>query len=155
MINKVKINKYKSIVIFLIRLFIGSLFFLSGTLKLFEINKFNIIVAKFNIIPINLVPIFSIALILSEIICGLFLIIGIYIKISSYVLILMNISFIIAISINIIRGNIIDCGCFGRLFSEKIGWRLLFRDFILLGLLLCILSEKKFIYSIQKSFKSK
>jgi uncharacterized membrane protein YphA (DoxX/SURF4 family) len=66
-----------------------------------------------------------------ELLCGVFLISGIAIRGSSFLISGMLILFIILISITLIGGKKIDCGCFGFL-SHTVDWSLLVQDLILL-----------------------
>jgi len=48
--------------------------------------------------------------------------------------VLLTISFTAAAAINLARGRQLDCGCMGKLTTDRAGWPLLFRNMILIGL---------------------
>ena len=62
-----------------------------------------------------------------ELICGLFLVIGLVTRAASFTIGAMLLGFTAAILINIIRGSNISCGCFDSV-GPQIGWWEVFRD---------------------------
>jgi uncharacterized membrane protein YphA (DoxX/SURF4 family) len=77
-----------------------------------------------------------------ELLCGVALILGIWPRAARNLIALMLIVFIVAISINLFRGNAIDCGCFnvadaGKTYEQRLSDMKLdiFRD---LGMLLLV-----------------
>jgi putative oxidoreductase len=77
-----------------------------------------------------------------EMIAGLCLILGVWVKPARWITGAMLVLFMIAISINLARGNAIDCGCFdtsaaNKTYDERIAdmWFVLIRD---TGMLLMI-----------------
>jgi hypothetical protein len=57
---------------------------------------------------------------------------GFFARWASLAVTLMLLSFLFAMSIAIRRGYHLDCGCFGLLYREPIGWPTLARDSVLL-----------------------
>ena len=118
------------------RLFVGGIFVLSGILKLMEpTEEFIAQVTNYQFLPEVLITPFATILPFVELIFGLFLIIGLYHRISSTLLGLSLLSFIIALSWTLFQGiSLADCGCFGGKipFLEASQGELVFRDIILL-----------------------
>lgn len=102
----------------IIRILIGTLFVFSGLLKYSDLASFNETIEAFRIIPSrysSIIYFFTISIPSIEIICGIALICNHFRKKMCMILLVLMIIFTIAVSIDIHRGIIIDCGCFGIL----------------------------------------
>lgn len=64
-----------------------------------------------------------------ELFCGLFLIIGLFLQASSFLLSVLLFCFLILVGTTILRGVNIDYGCFGAL-SLKTNYKLFFTDLL-------------------------
>lgn len=81
-----------------------------------------------------------------ELITGVFLIIGFFVKESALLGSIMMGIFIAAIIISLARGLNIDCGCFGTVDGSKVGISKLIEDFIiLLGFIWITLNGSSFL----------
>ncbi len=90
----------------------------------------------YGLFPGMLINLIAITLPFFELVSGVALVAGIYPRSASFIINSMLVLFMIALSINLIRGHEFDCGCFS---SEQIGYTSsagleLGRDIILLGL---------------------
>lgn len=117
-------------------------------MKSFDINTFSRSIAQFKIIPYYLNGLTAIIIPSVEIVCGIALILNIFritiIKESGiYVLLLMMSFFTLGIAINLIKGNIFDCNCFGalNLFSKISIEKIFFNLFIMILLFLLVKKE--------------
>jgi uncharacterized membrane protein YphA (DoxX/SURF4 family) len=138
----------KQYISFTIRLFLGSLFIISGISKILDINYTKLAIQNFDIIPISWIPFFAYLLLLTETLLGLVLILGLNIKISSFSIIILLSMFSIAVFQNLIRGESFDCGCFQLLFKDKISIITILRNFLLSILALLLIYEKKHIFTV-------
>ncbi|MDW7762088.1 MAG: rhodanese-like domain-containing protein [Acidobacteriota bacterium] len=79
-----------------------------------------------------------------EAVCGIFLLVGIFRMAASLLLVPLVLSFTFAILINLMQGNIFDCGCFGPLqFFTKISHgKIFFNIALIIGLLLIVIKER-------------
>jgi putative oxidoreductase len=116
------------------RMVLGLTFLYASLDKIAYPQNFSQIVYNYKILPSFVVNIFAITLPWVELICGLFLIGGIFLESSSLLILILLAVFTIATSFNVfIRGIDIQCGCFtASLAAKKQGAELLFRDVILL-----------------------
>lgn len=97
-------------------------------------------VYNYRIVPSALINIMALTMPWIELLCGLALILGIWKEAARTIVAAMLVVFIVAISINLARNNVIDCGCFdvsaaGKTREERLAdmhW-VIFRD---LGMLL-------------------
>lgn len=93
------------------RLFIGFIFIYAGTEKILNPADFAQTVDNYKIVPFPLVNFFAILLPWVEVLAGIFLILGLFIRGSSLIFLVLLFIFSLAISVNIIRGVDISCGC--------------------------------------------
>jgi uncharacterized membrane protein YphA (DoxX/SURF4 family) len=128
---------FHPVVHLLLRIVLGGLFIVSGTLKLLAPRaEFIAIVHQYEILPESLGILYGTLLPWVEVLVGLFLVVGLYLRWSLAVTGLLLASFIIAIIVNLIRGRTIaDCGCFGN--AQFLGSSLeeiLWRDIVLVAM---------------------
>ena len=134
--NNLKTIFYSKWIELVIRWLFGMTFIYASYHKILEPAHFAKIIYGYYLFPeisINLIAIFLPYL---EFVCGIALMLGIYPRSALLILQLLLFSFIVALSINWIRGHNFDCGCFS--FGEPgYGYsvlQLLVRDVIYFGL---------------------
>lgn len=113
------------------RLVVGGVFIWAGLLKIMDPLEFAQNVANYRVFPRDLS--FFIALVLPwlEVLCGILVIFGIFRSASSLLLSGLLGIFLILITVTILRGLDVDCGCFGSM-GRHVDFRLLFTDIVLL-----------------------
>ncbi len=134
----------KGLLLFLVEVLLGILFIYSGYTKLNNIFEFALTVAKYGILPLKIINIFSLILPFLEIFSGLFLITGFLREGAYFSLIFLIFIFTVAILYVIINGKLFECGCFeifGR--ESKTGFIALLRNLIIFSLLLVGLNFRK------------
>ena len=124
-----------------LRLMLGALFILSGYEKLIDLKFFGLVIAEYQILPSLLIPAVALLVSLCELLCGIMLLLDLFSRISSSVMLCMMAIFIAAITNNLIRGLDHDCGCFEFLaqwygLKEEIGIGPIVRDIMFFILLL-------------------
>ena len=79
------------------------------------------------------------------------LFLGWQVRWGAFTILLMLLSFAVAVSIVMVRGQNLSCSCFGLLYQERVGWHTLVRDvmLIVLGSLVFVVEDGSF--SIIKS----
>jgi uncharacterized membrane protein YphA (DoxX/SURF4 family) len=116
------------------RFILGGLFIYASISKIVHPFAFAKIIYNYKLLPDILIYISAITLPWVEMISGLFLVAGIFKRTAAIILFSLLFVFIIAISINLIRGLNFDCGCFTTVITEKgsdpVG--LLIRDILML-----------------------
>jgi len=112
-----------------IRWFIGITFIYASIHKISDPASFAKVIYGYGLFPAISINIIAIVLPFVELVSGIFLVSGIYPRSAALIVNFMLLSFIIAISINLLRGYEFDCGCFstGRVTPAK---ELLIRDII-------------------------
>jgi len=112
------------VLVLILRIFITYIFIVSGLSKIKNPNHFLMAVNSYQILPSFLIAPFSNTLPWVELILGIAVGVGFYIRISTVLLIFLLFLFAIALIINLIRGRKIDCGCFGEKNPQHINWNL-------------------------------
>ena len=121
------------------RLTFGAIFIYASLDKIAHPDQFARIVYNYHLLPGSLVNVFALILPVSELMAGVFLILGIFYTGSRNYLILLMFVFLVAIGINLFRGINLECGCFSVSSKAKsVGLQLILRDLLYLfpGLLL-------------------
>ena len=97
---------------FILRIVVGIIFIWASYNKVLDPSGFAIIIQNYKILPAWLINPAAIILPWIEILCGLFLVTGFFVKGSLLIVNLLMLIFAAAITINIYRGIDINCGCF-------------------------------------------
>ena len=95
-----------------VQLALGAIFVAAAVPKIIDPPSFAHMIYNYRILPGGLINISSLVMPWAELLCGLALILGVWRKAALSIIGTMLVVFIIAISINLARGNAIDCGCF-------------------------------------------
>ena len=106
----------------LLRLVLGALLLLAGVTKLADRSAFRAAVSEYQLLPSRLEGPFATALPLLETTLGALLLLGLGTAFAAALAAPLFLTFGIAIGLNMVRGRVFDCHCFGALQSEGIGW---------------------------------
>ncbi|MFH0853002.1 MAG: MauE/DoxX family redox-associated membrane protein [bacterium] len=139
-------HRFKLLVVLEIvsRVLIGGLFIYAAIGKLLEPREeFEAVIRTYEILPDSFVSLFAMALPWFELLAGLFMVIGLWSRLAALGIGLVLVSFIIAIGVNIARGNEIDCGCFGTFSIGNTPRETLLKDVGLLALTVLLASRKR------------
>ncbi|MBT8378231.1 MAG: DoxX family membrane protein [Ignavibacteria bacterium] len=141
--NKILNNSFLLLVA---RLVLGFVFIFAAVSKAAEPESFAQVIANYKLLPDFLINICAIVLPWIELCAGLLLLFGISVKENSVILSTLLIIFIAAISISLLRGLDIECGCFGTVDGAKVGLIKILENIglLLLGLLLLKFDSIKF-----------
>ena len=119
--------------VLLCRIILGTVFIYASIDKIFNPEAFAAIISNYKLLPDFFIYTPALFLPWIELVAGSFLIAGIFVRGSSFLLNGLLIVFILAITINLIRGLSFDCGCFSTLSGTGSNvYYLLFRDLLLL-----------------------
>ncbi|MEZ5359117.1 MAG: MauE/DoxX family redox-associated membrane protein [Candidatus Zixiibacteriota bacterium] len=130
----------------LCRITFGIIFIYASLDKIAAPDQFARVVYNYHLVPGSLINLFALILPMSELIAGIFLIFGVLYKGARNYLVLLMLIFIIAISINVLRGVNLECGCFSVSSKAKShGLGLIGRDILMLlpGLVLLFSRSRK------------
>ena len=117
-----------------IRVVLGLVFLLYGLDKISQPDVFAKSIANYRLLPAVFINLMAVVLPWIEVLCGLLLISGQWIRSAALVSGFLLVVFVIAVSITLVRGLDIHCGCFNTNAGRKVGMRLLGEDLLLLGM---------------------
>ncbi len=104
---------------------LGLFFVVAALPKLVDPPSFAHMVYNYRLVPGAFVNLMALAMPWLELLTGLALILGIWTRTSAGLVGALLLVFILAISVNLVRGNAIDCGCFDMAEANKtVGERL-------------------------------
>jgi putative oxidoreductase len=108
-----------------VQLALGVIFIVAALPKLLDPPSFAHMIYNYRLVPGGVINLAALIMPWLEILCGLALVIGVWTRPARDLIALMLIFFIVAISINIFRGNAIDCGCFnvadaGKTYEQRL-----------------------------------
>ena len=120
-------SEYLSLIL---RLVVGIIFIYASMTKIPYPAEFAKNVEAYRLFPFWSINVIAVFLPWMEMICGIFLIIGLMTRASAAVLAVLTAGFTISLTINVVRGSPISCGCFDSV-GAQIGWYDVIRDFVL------------------------
>jgi putative oxidoreductase len=125
------------------RLLLGSIFIYAAILKMDSPQDFADNIAAFRLLPDSIVNLFALGLPLFELACGLFVLTGLFLRIGLLGILSLLALFMGALTLALLRGLSIDCGCFGALgWLGSNPWVALFRDAVLLGVAVFVYRQR-------------
>jgi putative oxidoreductase len=118
-----------------VQIALGAIFVAAALPKIVDPPSFAHMIYNYRILPAGLINISALVMPWTELLIGLCLILGVWVRPARWVVAAMLVVFMVAISINLARGNAIDCGCFdtsaaNKTYDERIRdmWMVLLRD---------------------------
>lgn len=102
-----------------VQLALGAIFIFAALPKIADPPAFAHMIYNYKILPAGLINISSLVMPWVELLCGAALILGVWRKPALAIITLLLVVFIVAISINLARGNAIDCGCFNVSLANR------------------------------------
>ena len=118
----------------LCRLVVGGAFLYAGAVKIIDPAAFAKDISNYQILPANMVNLLAITLPWIEVVAGLLLVCGVWMRPSTLVIGVLLLVFVVAISHAMSRGLDIHCGCFGSAKGRRIGLTTLAEDFVFLAM---------------------
>ena len=126
-------NKKLDWIVLALRWFLAAVFIYAGVGKILNPAAFAEDIDNYRMLPYILVTIMAAIMPWLEVLCGLLLIFGKWLKGATLLLIAMNFVFIIAIGSALARGLDISCGCFAVSDDGiKVGYKRLLEDVVFL-----------------------
>ena len=108
-----------------VQIVLGLLFVAAALPKVVDPPSFAHMIYNYRIVPASLVNIMALVMPWVELLAGTALILGLWRRSANALIAILLVIFIVAIAINLAKGNVIDCGCFdvhaaGRSTAQRI-----------------------------------
>jgi uncharacterized membrane protein YphA (DoxX/SURF4 family) len=116
------------------RLALGGVFIFAAVPKIIAPEKFAQAISNYRMLPNEWLNLLAITLPWVELLAGILLVVGAWVRASAWAVTGMCVMFLVAISSAVSRGLNIDCGCFGTVSGRRIGLASLAFDIALLGM---------------------
>ena len=113
----------------LLRLLIGGAFVIAGILKISAPAGFAVDVSNYRLVPHGLINLVAIVLPWIELVAGVCVITGFWLRSGALLIAVMTAMFFFVIISALARGLNIECGCFGTIAGKTIGLQTLAIDF--------------------------
>ena len=137
-----------------LRILIGLMFIVSGVLKLSNVEAFKYTLLSLNFFNSNILNIFSYLIPVIEVILGILLALGIFIRFAAIHINLMVIIFAFVTYYAVSRNLNLSCGCFGGLWDMKFSWYHLLFLLLVFVLNLIFILDFNDIWSLEKIIKN-
>lgn len=134
-------------VVFVLRLVVGTIFLIAGVVKLKGgSSQFLSAIMGYEFVPKYMATLLASFLPWLEVVVGGLLLIGLWSQFSAIVGAMLLLIFSSGVAISLLRGKDNDCGCFRSVMPVQ--WRLIYRNLILIGLLIPVYAAKGGLWSI-------
>ncbi len=116
-----------------LRVLLGCLFLYSGVSKLNDLKSFAVAIENYQLLPNGAINFFALLVPWLEVLAGIAVVTGIFLRGGAFILTLLLLIFTTAIAISIANGVDITCGC-SLPFAEaaRVGWKKLVENLVLL-----------------------
>lgn len=128
---------------FILRFVLGAVFIFAGALKIYDPVTFATDIANYRLLPHAWVNLLAITLPWIEVLAGLLLVVGIWVRPSALLVTAMLVVFLVAVSQALVRGLDIRCGCFGTVGGRQVGLQTLLTDLVLLAMAVWLTWKRK------------
>jgi uncharacterized membrane protein YphA (DoxX/SURF4 family) len=142
-------------VILLLRLVVGATFVYAAYDKVLDPFAFAIAVRGYQIVPIGVSNLFAIAVAWSELVTGILLIVGLFTRQAAGAAFLLLGMFVVALLVVIIKGMVIDCGCFSSEGGSQTGPILIIRNILMMAACVVIAKYDTGRYSLSRLFPAR
>jgi uncharacterized membrane protein YphA (DoxX/SURF4 family) len=128
------IKKVKKILFHSSRVILGFIFIYAAIDKIYNPATFAKVIYHYRVLPVELINLAAIIMPWLELILGIFLVFGLWIKTSSALAGIFTFIFIILMGSAMARGLNIECGCFSlNPEASLVGWRRILEDILMLA----------------------
>ncbi len=116
-----KLEKEKTVVFLILRVIISLLFIYAGVEKINDPSTFATAIENYRLFPFPLINLLAVFFPWLEMFAGILLLFNTLPKENLALIFSLTLIFTFAVSIALIRGINIDCGCYGVLGAQKVG----------------------------------
>jgi len=110
------------------RVAVGCVFLFAAAGKIADPAEFALSIANYHTVPDGVASVMAAAMPLLEIVVGLSLVTGVHARGASVIATGMLVVFAIAMAQAIVHDIDVDCGCFGKAATARVGWTTVLRN---------------------------
>ena len=136
--------------ILLLRLIVGATFVYAAWDKVLAPHTFAIAVRGYQIVPVGASNIFALGLAWAEFISGILLIVGLFTRQAAGAVFLLLGMFVVALAIVMVKGLVVDCGCFQSEGGSQTGPLLIARNIAMMAACLVIMKYDRRVWGIDR-----
>lgn len=129
--------------LWVMRLLLGGVFVFAGAIKIMNPQQFATEIDQYQLVPHALIHLAAITLPWVELVSGLALVSGVWVRPAALVVTGLSSVFLVAIVSVMVRGLKIKCGCFGTVGDSFVGWPNLALDLVLLLLAVWLVWKRR------------
>jgi uncharacterized membrane protein YphA (DoxX/SURF4 family) len=150
--NPLTILLSNKIFILVIRFALGGLLLYSSIHKIAEPNQFAVAIRAYKLLPLQFTNIFAIVVGWSEALTGVMLIFGVMTRKAAGAATILLVLFTVAVVSTVVRGMVIDCGCFSTKGGEATDAIAVLRNIFLICAALMVMWFDRGYVSLSKFF---
>ena len=153
--NPLTILLTNKVFIFALRIVLGGMFIYSSIHKIWSPGEFAIAIRGYELLPVGLTNLFALLIAWSEALAGIMLILGVMTKKAAGAILLMLVMFTVAVLATMIKGLVIDCGCFGADDNQSTSLPLVIRNLFLIAAAAMVMLFDRGAWSISSVFSKR
>ena len=153
--NPLTVFLTSGVVVFVLRILLGGLFLFSAFDKVQHPNEFAIAVRAYKVLPVGLSNIFALLVAWSEVVAGVMLILGVMSRRAGGAIFILLVMFTVAIASTLVRGLVIDCGCFSNEGGSQTSYTSIIRNLFLLAATSIVIIYDRGLWSLSKVFSKR
>ncbi len=136
------------LVVFGIRCMLGLVFIVAGLTKLSHWREFRATVLRYELVAPRLARMAGVLLPPLELVLGTALLAGFATRTSALLVSGMLAMFTLAVAITLMRGRVIECGCFSGVAPRRMTWSTVVRNLVLLSMALSLTAAPETTFSL-------
>jgi len=137
-------------VILLLRLIVGVTFVYAAWDKVLHPNAFAMAVRGYQVVPVNVSNLFALAVAWAELVSGTLLIVGVFTRQAAGAVFLLLGMFVVALVTVIVKGIVVDCGCFSSEGGSQTGPLLIIRNIFMMAACVVIMKYDRGALSLSR-----
>lgn len=131
-----------------LRFVLGLTFVVAGLAKLGARDDLARTVTRYGILPARMSPFLATWLPRFELLTGVLLVVGLLGRVAAGLAAVALTAFTFGAIVNLLRGRVMDCGCFGPSRIKRVTWRTVVRNVLLVMAALILMFDPAFAFSI-------
>jgi uncharacterized membrane protein YphA (DoxX/SURF4 family) len=138
--------------VFVLRIFLGAIFVYSSIHKIRNPAEFAFAIRGYELLPVAITNLFALLIAWSEVLAGIMLILGVMTRKAAGAILILLVMFTVAILTTMVKGLVIDCGCFGGGGDAPTTYPLVIRNLFLIAAAAMVMLFDRGAWSVSSAF---